>query len=74
MKKTFSSFNESDKDPFYSHNLRIEKGYKPRYKSGLIAVRFQDDETPYGKNKDVDEESGEFRINYQEVFNDKNNN
>lgn len=62
---------ESDEEPLYSHELRMSKGYRPRYKSGLIAVRFQDDELPFGqKYKDVDDK-GEFRINYQDIFSSK---
>lgn len=72
MKTTLNTFlNESDNDPFYSHNLRMQKGYKPKYKSGLIAVRFQDDEKPFDrKYKDVVD--GEFKVNYQNLFIDKN--
>ena len=73
MKTTFNNFlTESDDDPFRSHNLRMEKGYKPKYRQGLIAVRFQDDENPHDKKyKDVDDK-GEYRQNYQELFsNDK---
>lgn len=55
---------ESDEKPFYSHNLRMKKGYKPRYRSGLIAVRFLDDET-------YDIKDGEYRVNYQELFANK---
>ena len=65
MRKTFNQFiNESDNDPFFSHDLRVKKGYKPKYRSGLIAVRFLDDET-------YDIKDGEFRVNYQELFADK---
>jgi hypothetical protein len=68
MKTKFNLF-ESDKDPLYSHNLRMKKGYKPKYKLGLIAVRFQDDEKSFGeKYQDVDD--GELKINYQELFAD----
>lgn len=72
MKTKFNNFLvESDDNPFYSHNLRLEKGYKPKYRSGLIAVRFQDDEIPRdAKYKDVDK--GELRVNYQNLFSDKN--
>lgn len=55
---------ESDDNPFFSHDLRMKKGYKPKYRSGLIAVRFLDDETN-------DIRDGEFRVNYQELFADK---
>ena len=68
--KTYSLFLESDKDPFFSHKLRMRNGYRPKYKSGLIAIRFQDDEKPFGKKyKDVDD-AGDFKINYQELFAD----
>ena len=72
MKTKFNNFLiESDDNPFFSHNLRLEKGYKPKYRSGLIAVRFQDDEKISGtKYKDVD--NGQLRINYNDVFSDKN--
>ena len=52
---------ESDNNPFFSHNLRMEKGYKPKYRSGLIAVRFLDDEIS-------DIKDGEYRVNYQDLF------
>ena len=55
---------ESDDNPFFSHNLRMKKGYKPKYRSGLIAIRFLDDELD-------DIKDGEFRVNYQELFADK---
>ena len=55
---------ESDDKPFFSHDLRMEKGYKPKYRSGLIAVRFLDDETH-------DIKDGEFRVNYQDLFANK---
>ena len=68
MKIKFNTFNEKV-DPLYSHNLRMKKGYRPKYKSGLIAVRFQDDELPMGKKyKEVDDETGEYRMNYQDLF------
>ena len=40
IKKINSFLNESDDDPLYSHELRLKKGYKPKYKMGLIAIRF----------------------------------
>lgn len=62
-----------DVNPFYNHNLRMEKGYRPKYRSGLIAVRFQDDEKTFGKKyQDVDEESGQLKVDYQELFSDEN--
>lgn len=72
MKKIleYQKFNESDENPFFSHKLRMEKGYKPRYRSGLIAIRFQDDEVSFGqKYKDVDK--GEYKVNYQDLFSSK---
>jgi hypothetical protein len=73
MQTKFSLF-ESDENPFFSHELRMRKGYKPNYKSGLIAVRFQDEEVPSGtKYKDVDDE-GKFRVNYQQMFSTRKEN
>lgn len=75
MKTTFNSFLiESDSDPFRSHNLSMEKGYKPKYRQGLIAVRFQDEENPHDKKyKDVDDKGG-YRQNYQELFSNNSRN
>jgi hypothetical protein len=71
IKTKFDSFliEEVDSDPFYSHRLRMEKGVRPKYKSGMIAIRFQDDEKISDKKyPEVDEETGEYRVNYQELF------
>lgn len=68
--KTYSLFLESDKDPLHAHKVRMKNGYRPKYKSGLIAIRFVDDEKFYGKKyQDVDDD-GEFKNNYQELFSD----
>lgn len=66
MKTKFHLF-EKDDDPFYTHELRMKKGYRPKYRSGLIAIRFIDDEVPFGK-KYQEEEEGGFKINYHELF------
>jgi len=70
MKKFEQFVNESDDNPFFSHNLRLEKGYKPKYRTGLIAVRFNDDEIS-SDNKYKDVENGEYKVNYQNLFSDK---
>jgi hypothetical protein len=70
MKVTkFSTYiNEQVEDPFYNHKLRMEKGYRPKYKSGLIGVHFVDDEVPFGsKYKNVDDK-GKYRVNYDDLF------
>lgn len=74
MKTKFNNFLvESDDNPFFSHNLRLEKGYKPKYRLGLIAVRFQDEEILSHDAKYKDVIDGEFKVNYQNLFSDKNN-
>ena len=72
MKTNFKNFLMENIDPLYSHNLRMKKGYKPKYKSGLIAIRFQDDEHDYSKKyQNVNDETGELKINYQDIFSNK---
>lgn len=67
--KTYKTYiNEQVEDPFWNHKLRMKKGYRPKYKSGLIAIRFIDDQVPINaKFKDVDDK-GKYRVNYQELF------
>lgn len=69
MNIKFKNFlNEKVDDPLFAHNIRMEHGYRPKYKSGLIAIRFIDDDVPYGKEfKDVDG-SGKMRVDYQDIF------
>jgi hypothetical protein len=63
---------ETLQEPLRSHNLRMEKGYRPKYRSGLIAVRFKDDEKRFGqKYQDVDEETGKYKVDYQNLFSKK---
>lgn len=66
MKTKFSYFKEN---AFREHELRLSKGYKPKYRSGLIAIRFLDDEK--FKDGDVDDQ-GKIYVDYQEVFSNKN--
>jgi len=73
MKINFDNFLNEDVDPSYSHNLRMKKGYKPKYRTGLIGIRFQDGERLSGKKyQDVDDDSGTLNVNYQNIFSDKN--
>jgi hypothetical protein len=67
--KNFKFFENSvDNDPLSQHNLRISKGYKPKYKSGLIGIRFEDAVGNFkDKYRDVDD-SGKFKVNYQNIF------
>lgn len=68
VKTKYSLFLESDNNPLYSHNLRMRNAYRPKYRSGLIAIRFEDDEKSYSKKyRDVDDD-GNLKINYQELF------
>jgi hypothetical protein len=63
---------ETVENPLYNHNLRMEKNYRPKYRSGLIAIRFKDDEKRYNKKyQDVDEETGKYRVDYQNLFSEK---
>jgi hypothetical protein len=74
MKTSFNKFiKESDENPLYSHDLRMKKGYRPKYRSGLIAVRFLDDDISSTK-KFKDEENGEFKFDYQKMFSYKKGN
>lgn len=66
MKTNFKSFNEAVDDPFYNHKLRMDKGYRPKYKSGMIAIRFLDDEQFGFPPKD-----DEYPIDYQDIFSTK---
>lgn len=67
METTFDMFlNEINKDPFFSHNIRMKKGYRPKYKSGMIAIRFLDDEQFKFPSKE-----GEYQIDYQDIFSRK---
>ena len=76
MIKKFNNFlNEGDKNPMFSHELRINKNYKPKYKAGMISLRFLDNERNYNKNIsevgdfiEADEDTGEIHINYQDIF------
>lgn len=59
-------------DPFYNHYLRLKKGYKPKYRSGLIGIRFQDDELTkiaYRNNFPLEE----LPQNYQNIFSKNKN-
>lgn len=76
MIKKYNNFlNESDDNPFHSHEIRLSSKYKPKYKMGIIAIRFLDNEessnkkmSDVGHYMEADEDSGEIYINYQDIF------
>ena len=64
MEIKFNKYYETV-DPFRNHKLRMDKGYRPKYRSGLIAVRFLDDEQ---FNRNMDFSKTGFPIDFQEIF------
>lgn len=79
MKIDFKSYLKETVNPFHSHELRMSKKYKPRYRSGLIAIRFQDDdyfnrlkkdpESKRSRRYDEVDDKGEYAVNYHDLFN-----
>lgn len=62
--KTFNQYIREKIDPYKTHNLRMQKGYRPKYRQGLIAVHFKDEES---KN----DNKSKFFINYQNLMSDR---
>lgn len=62
------------KDPYYNSKLNISKGYKPKYKTGMIAVHFVTIDDQIGKSaksKKVDPKTGEIFVDYHDSSSNK---
>ena len=64
--KTF----EIVENPFRNHELRVDKKYRPYYKPGLIAVRFQDEEHMARYKRGTNIEDDTLLVDYQKEFDD----
>jgi len=64
METKLNSFLNENTEPFRNHKIRIKNGYKPKYRPGIIGIRFLDDE--YVKHE-KNFESG-IPVNYHDLF------